>query len=172
MRRTVPWLVIAGLYLFATTSALAENPKPLAVLFLSSYDSAKFKTDSVGFLKFAQDMPAWLSNLFALYAKGRDVGGLDKLRPWGAVIEQGEKLAVYAFLPVTDAQELSRAMSDQISGVTEQAGGIHKVFAKETSKVMYAKEANGWVFVSDCSECLLTVPENPIELLDGMDKKY
>ena len=38
--------------------------------------------------------------------------------------------------------------------------------------VAYAKEQGGWLFVSDCQECLSTVPADPAGLLGGMQNQY
>jgi hypothetical protein len=117
-------------------------------------------------------MPTWMSSMFRLYAEGRDVYALDKSRPWGAVVNGGDKLTAYGFLPARDAESLSWELDEFIDSVSDVGSGIHKVVGTEAGKTLYAKEQNGWLFVADCETCLENVPADPTALLDGMDKEY
>jgi hypothetical protein len=171
MRKTF-LLVAAALPLAVSSPLLAQASKPLAVLSLSSYDAAKSSVDSINCVKDAQKLPTWLSSMVSLYAQGHDVAALDKSRPWGAVIQRGEKLSAYGFLPITNLQDLASDLGSYISNTTEVGDGVYKVVGTEADKELYAKEKNGWLFVSDKAECLADVPADPTSLFDGLDKKY
>lgn len=165
-------VLAAGLLVTGSMSAMAENPKPRVVLSMASYDKVKMATDDVAFVKDAPELPAWLSSFFELYARGRDVAGLCHERPWGALIQGTDKLSGYAFVPVTDVEELQNELASYIKSVSDQGNGIYKVVGTEEGKQLYAKEANGWLFVSARAEVLETVCNDPVKLIDGMDKTY
>jgi len=172
MRITGMLSLTAGLVLTLAASVSAQCSKPLAILSLSSYDSAKFDVHDVEMVKNVPQMPTWLSSMFALYAEGREAKGLDHSRPWGAVVQLGSNLSAYAFVPVTNAELLAQELKDHISSQKDVGNGVYEVQGKEAGIQLYAKEAKGWIFVSDSQETLTTVPENPTLQLDGMDKKY
>jgi len=150
----------------------AADSKPVVVLSLASYEDAVDAVESVGFVAAAPEMPAWLSSLFRLYSEGKEVGGLDHSRPWGAVIREGDKLSAFGFVPVKDAEFLAWELNEFIDSRTDVGGGIVKVVGTEPGKTLYAMESNGWLFVSDCQECLQAMPYDPVRLLGGMDKQY
>ncbi len=159
-------LLAAGLILIASAPALADGPKPRAVLSMSSYDQVKMATDDVAFVKDAPEMPTWLSSFFELYARGPDVEGLCHERPWGAVIQGTNKLHGYAFVPVTDVDALRHELALYISTVSDLGNGVYKVVGTETGKQLYAREANGWLFVSGHAEVLENVCIDPATLID------
>ncbi|WP_165223073.1 hypothetical protein [Aquisphaera insulae] len=165
-------LLSAGLMLATAPSALADAPKTRAVLSLASHDRVKIGTDDVAFVKDTPGMPTWLSSLFELYAKGRDVGGLSHDRPWGAVVQGEDTLSGYGFVPVKDLDLLRDELSSYIQDVTDEGDGIYKVVGAEAGKQLFARERNGWLFVSDRAEVLRDVCSDPATLLDGQDARY
>lgn len=171
MRKTL-FLVAAASFMASATPLFARDHKPLAVLSLSSYDAAKTATDSIGCVKAAQKLPTWLSSLLSLYAQGQEVSGLDKSRPWGAVVQHGERVSSYGFLPITSLESLAAELSSYISSTTELGDGIYHVIGTESGKELYAKQSGDWLFVSDSAEGLAHVPADPSSLLDGLDKKF
>ncbi len=171
MWKSITWVL--SVCLIVAAPAVAEDTKPLAVLSLTSHSDANFNPSSVDFVADADEMPTWLSSTLQLFAEGRGVWGLDASRPWGAVVQRtGSALSAYAFIPVDDPEGLAWELSDYIESQTEVAYGIYRIVGTEPGKQLYAREANGWLFVSDCPKCLATVNSNPIELLDDMHKQY
>jgi hypothetical protein len=166
-------LVVAGLCLAVVAPALAESPKPLAVLSLASYDDARFNVESVGFVAESPEMPTSLSSLIRLYAQGRELTSLDASKPWGAVIQLADgKLSAYGFAPVTDPESLAWDLDEYIDSTTEVGDGVYKVVGTEPGKQLYAKVVDGWIFAADCPEALDSVPADPATLLEGANKKY
>jgi len=165
-------LLSAGLFLAATVPVLADGPKPRVVLSMSSYDKVKMETEDVAFVKDAPELPVWLSSFIELYARGRDIYGLSHDRSWGAVVQGTDKLDGYAFVPVTDTSELQSELASYISSTSDLGNGIYKVVGTDAGKQLYAREADGWLFVSDRAEVLESVCNDPATLLEGMDKTY
>ena len=165
-------LLSAGLLVTVSVPTLAESPKPRVILSMASYDQVKMATDDVAFVKDTPGMPTWLGSFFALYAQGRDVAGLCHKRPWGAVLQGTDKLSAYAFVPVTDVEQLRTELASHIKSVTDVGNGVYKVEGVEEGKQIYARVANGWVFASDRAEALENVCSDPVKLIDGMDQTY
>ena len=176
MRKSLSLVMIAGLLLaisgFAAPSAMAAGPKPLVVLSLSSHSDVVGQIEALNEVAEAPEMPAWLSSTLKLFAGGRDLRGLDKSRPWGAVIQLDDKLSAYAFVPVADLEELSWELDAYIQSTTDLGGGMYEVVGTEGNKKLYTKQSGGWLFVSDDADTLDTVSENPCKLLGGLDKQY
>lgn len=171
MRKSV-LLVPAVLLLGAAAPALADGPKPQAILSLASHDKVKMAADEIAFVKDTPGLPTWFSSFVELYAQGRDVAGLAKDRPWGVVVQETEKLSGYAFVPVADLQALRDELSSYIGSVSDEGNGVYKVVGTEEGKQLYAREANGWLFVSDRAEVLATVCTDPATLVEGLDRTY
>jgi len=153
-------------------AAEAKSPQPLVVLSLSSYDDVAGEIESIAKLAEAPEMPTWLSGMLKLYGEGKEAGGLDKSRPWGAVIQLGDGLSAYGFFPVTDPETLSWELGDYIRDVEDVGDGIYKVIGEEEGKQLYALPSNGWLFIADCPDVLATVPSDPAKLLRGLNTQY
>jgi len=170
MRRSLVLALAAAVCLIVAGPAMA---KPLVVLSLTSHNDAQMDTTAIDFVAEADEMPTWLSSTLQLFAQGRGVAGLDASRPWGAAVElTNGKLAAYAFIPIKDLETLSWELYEHIDSTTEVSYGIYKVTGTEKGKELYAKELGGWLYVSDCPECLANVPYSPAKLIDGMNKDY
>ena len=163
MRKTL-FLVAVASFLVPAVPLFAREHKPLVVLSLSSHDAAKSATESINCVKDMQKLPTWLSSLLALYAQGQEVSGLDKSRPWGAVVQYGEKVAAYGFLPITSIDALASELSGYISSTTDLGDGTYHVLGTEAGKELYAKQSGDWLFVSDSAENLADVPADPTKL--------
>ena len=169
MSKKVLSLLLLGL---VASPAWADSPKTLVKLALSSYNKVQMDTEHVGFVQESPEMPVWLSSLFRLYAEGRDVQGIDHARPWGAVIQRGDGVSAYGFVPVVDAETLAYELAEFIDSRVEVSPGIYKVQGREPGEELYAKESQGWLFVSHCPDTLDSLPWDPAGELAGMNSQY
>ncbi len=126
----------------------------------------------VGFVQESPEMPVWLSSMFRLYAEGQDLQGLDRSRPWGAVIQRGDGLSAYGFVPVSDAETLGYELNEFIASRTEVGSGVYKVQGYESGQQLFAKESQGWLFISDNPDTLASVPWNPAQEIRDMNTQY
>jgi hypothetical protein len=150
----------------------AETTQPLVKLGLASYNKVQMDVGAVGFVQQSPEMPTWLSSLFQLYAEGSDLRGIDRSRPWGAVVQRGEGMSAYGFVPVRDAETLAWELDEFIANREEVSPGIYRVQGREPGKELYAKESQGWLFVSDRAESLTSTPWDPAKELGEMNSQY
>jgi hypothetical protein len=165
-------LLSAGMVLSTTMATLADDSKPRAILSLASQDKVKMATEEVSCIKEAPGAPTWMSSFFELYARGGEVSGLSSNRPWGIVLEGTEEFTGYAFVPVTDVEDLRYDLEQYISSTIDEGNGIYKVVGAQPGKELYARESGGWLFVSDCVKVLENVGGDPSRMIEGMDKTY
>jgi hypothetical protein len=165
--------LVLGLSVFAT-QAVAADAKPLVVLSMSSYDALVANPDCVKDIGQAPGAPTWFASMFRLFSQGKPLDGLDKTRPWGAVLQiQDDKLSAYGFVPVTDAQQLAAELGQYIASTSDWGNGIYRVEGTEGNKVLYAKVTEtGWILVSDSVNALSDAPDDPAKVLQGLNKQY
>ena len=118
-----------------------------------------------------------------LALKNQPLKGLDKDRPWGAVlfldrekfaegIRQPEQLLrFYAFVPVSDLKELLRVLEPAV-GPSKDAGNGALELKNKQGKPFYVKQVDDWAIFSDRVERLATPPANPMKLLAGLTREY
>lgn len=162
--------VAVGFLVPATTEG--ASPKPIAVLSLTSHQTLAGDTDGIGELAEVSDLPTWLASMLKLFAEGQGASGLDAARPWGAVVQLGDGLSAYGFVPIRDAEYLLWDLDDHIDSTEEVGSDVYCVTGKEPGKKLYARVAKDWVYVANCREDLADVASDPVALLSGLDKKY
>lgn len=172
MKYLVSVLALTACLLGVMTPATADAAKPIAVLSLTSHQDLQGDTDGIGELAKVSDLPTWLSSMFKLFAEGQGASGLDSTRPWGVVLQLGDGLSAYGFVPIRDAEYLLWDIEDHIKDTEDLGGGIYRVTGTEAGKQLYARVDAQWIYVAERSEDLSDVASNPAALLGGLDKKY
>ncbi len=171
MKYLVSCLLAAALVAgFMAPAAVAD--KPIAVLSMTSHNDLQGDTDGMGELAKISDVPTWLASTLKMYDEGRGLSGIDASRPWGVVLQLGDGLSAYAFLPVRDAEYLLWDIEEFIDETEEVGYEVYRVTGTEPGKQLYAKVTGSWVYVADSKEDLANVASDPIALLGGLDKKY
>ena len=92
--------------------------------------------------------------------------------PWGIVLQLGDGLSAYAFIPVRDAEYLLWDIEEFIDETEEVGWETYRVTGTEPGKQLYAKVTGSWVYVADSREDLSDVAADPVALLGGLDKRY
>jgi hypothetical protein len=179
MKRFLFLLLVAAMAVAApTTWAMADQSpsmaqKPVAVVSLAGYDAFMGDIKYVATLANNPELGAGVEGLLKLVTKNQGLAGLDKAKPWGAVIfVAGEKPSGYVFLPVTDFAKLADATEGLIGKVEDLGNGLHKIPGKNHKPPTYAKEGKGWAFFADKEENLTNLPDDPSALLGGLEKQY
>jgi len=179
MRKCLLAVLAAGVTLATSVelTARAASPsaaKPLAVLSATGFETLVGHADAIRGLTKAPHAPAWFESVVRLFSEGDGLAGLDRGRPWGAVVQiDGEKLSAYAFVPVTSAEMLHDSLSAHISSVSDCGGGVYHVVGSKGAKQLYAKVVGDeWIFVSKDADALADVPNDPSKLLAGMNEQY
>lgn len=174
----LPLLAIALLLgTFSLWASPAEGPKtlePVAVVSLSGYDEVKGDIEFVGKLSDNPHLANGLEALLKLFTKNRGLAGLDKARPWGAVIQSdGDDFVGYGFIPVTDLDELLSVMKPFVGEAKDVGGGVLKVKGKGAKKkTLYIVEQEGWAFFSENRDALPTSTVDPKQLLGDLPNQY
>jgi hypothetical protein len=188
MRTTWLSTIVVALLLGAATAgpALADTSnaaKPLAVLAFSGYNGLKGNVAYVGRLAGNPNLAVGLEVLVQLALKNQPLAGLDKDRPWGAVVlldqekfAQGVRqpeqlLAGYALVPVTDLKKLLQVLEPAVGPSKDAGEGALELKNKE-GKPFYVKQVDDWAIFSDHLERLATPPANPMKLLAGLSRQY
>jgi hypothetical protein len=188
MRKTWLSTVLVALLLGAAAAgpALADSPsaaKPLAVVAFSGYNGLKENVAYVGRLAGNPNLAVGLEVVLQLAMKNQPLKGLDKDRPWGAVlflddekfaqgVRQPEQLLrFYAFLPVTDLKALVQVLEPAVGPAKDAGDGALELKNKE-GKPFYVKQVNDWAIFSDHAERLAAPPADPMKLLAGLSRQY
>jgi len=178
VRKAVSFIMVVAVALGVCTArqVLADSQKaakPVAVVSFAGY------AELMGDLKFAgelgnhPDLDKNIEAVLKLFTKGRGLAGIDKNRPWGAVIRSGGgKPTGYAFVPVTDLEELL-ALLDKLGHKSKDAGdGIIEIDTKQKGKRLFVREGKGWAFFADKPEALAGTAADPAKLIAGLPQQY
>ncbi len=179
MRKTLMSSLAVALLLGPHSLGLARNAsaqelKPLAVISFSGYDAWYNDIEFVGKISGNPDLAKGGEAILKLFTRGKGLAGLDKTRPWGAVIlTDGENVGGGAFVPVTNPGELLEVVRPFLAEAVDIGDGIYKLRGKKaTDKPVYAKHVDGWVFFTDKPENFEHAPADPLALLGELPKQY
>lgn len=96
--------------------------------------------------------------------------GVDGTKPIGIVIStQGDQLRPLAFVPVTNLDQLLSQLQEVLGEPLDAGDGVIEL---QGPQPVFVKESNGWAFVSNEEGSLADLPENPVELLQGLPQQY
>jgi hypothetical protein len=188
MRKTFVSTILVALLLGAATAnaALADSSnaaKPLAVFAFSGYNGLKGDIALVGRLAGNPNLAVGLEVGLQLVLKNQPLSGLDKDRPWGAVllldqekfaqgVRQPEQLlSGYAMVPVTDLKALLQVLEPAVGPSKDAGDGALELKNKE-GKSFFVKQIDDWAIFSDRLERLATPPANPMKLLADLGRQY
>jgi hypothetical protein len=188
MRKTWLSTIAVALLLGAGTAgpALADSTKaakPLAVFAFSGYNGLKGNVAYVGRLAGNPNLAVGLEVVLQLALKNQPLAGLDKDRPWGAVLLLDEEkfaqgvrqpeqlLSGYAMVPVTDLKSLLQVLEPAV-GPSKDAGDGALELKNKQGKPFYVKQVDDWAIFSDRLERLATPPADPMKLLAGLSRQY
>lgn len=166
------WFAALTAGLVVPTAVEAAGLKPIAVLSLTAHQDLQGNTAGIGELAKVSDLPTWLSSMLTLFAEGKDVNGLDAARPWGVVLQLGDGLSAYGFVPVNDPEGLRWALGSYIKEMKEVGQGVYHVVGTEPGKELYARLSGDWIYVAATPKDLAYVATNPATLLGGLEKKF
>jgi len=148
-----------------------EDVQPLGVLSIASYDTLREDVAYIGRLTNNPHLATGLEVMLNLATKSRGVEGLDKTRPLGAVaITNGDELAGYVCLPVSDFDALRETAKVMDAKITDQGDGVWKIKTKK--KPLYIKEISGWIVATEQRTVLDVVPAEPGKALADVGHQY
>ena len=146
---------------------------------LSSYQQLADDLALIGKLVDQPGLSAALDQTLNQLTQGQGLPGLDKSKPWGLTVSSdGQQFHVLAFLPIADTGKFIDALGPVLGKVTKEEEDVWTVeldfqnplalFIQE----LYFTNKNGWTFLCTQHEMLDNLPDDPVELLDGLEKEY
>lgn len=178
MKRFVMPLVgaalLAGAFLscWSAVPAAAAEKKPLVVMALAGYDRIRSDIAYVGQISDNPGLDVNLEAVLKLFTRGQGLAGVDKFRPWGAVLfaEESGQPSGFGFIPVSDAAKLFEVLAPLV-GQGEDAGGGVKKFGRGP-RAMFVKQHEQWLLLSNKPESLNDVSGDPSRWLGDLTKEY
>ncbi len=161
--------------LWATPAAAPKPLKPVAVVCFAGYNELKADVAFVGKISGRPRLADNLEAALELFTGGKGLAGLDKSRPWGAVIQtDGDEFTGYAFFPVTDLEALVKVVEPYARRVEQLDGGVYKIVGKgfKAETIYVQEQLPGWAIAAKKPELLVVAAADPTGLIEGPAKQY
>lgn len=173
MKKLVLAALAAALLWVAPSGALAQDEpemKPLFVVSFSGWQELVDDIDLVGKETDDPELAQGLEGLLTLVTQGQGLQGLDKERPWGLVVQTDElQFQILGFLPVTDLDKFLEALA-AVGEPEDMGDGVFKLDIQPMA--IFFKQSGDWTYISIGNEFPEDLPEDPVTLLDGLNKEY
>lgn len=166
-------LVLGGWCLWAATadSTPSKDWKPVAVVSVSGYDKLMDNIAMLGKVSGSPEFARELITILKLIAIQQEMGGPDRTRPWGAVLQtDGDELTSCAFIPSSNLSKLATMVEPFVGKAEEFGRGIYKV--RSRVKPVYITQRDGWAFFAYSPEALDAAPSDPMALLANLNTQY
>lgn len=97
--------------------------------------------------------------------------GIDGKQRIGVVLslDESKELQTLGFVPVTDLDTVLQQLSGQLGEPQALGDGVLEL---QGPQPLFVKEQNGWAFLAQSVDGLQKLPQNPAQLLEGIDKEY
>lgn len=173
VKKSLLSLLALTLLLGATRPVVAQETKPLVVVTFSGYDELIKDLNYVGQLSGKPQLGQTLEGLLGFFTGGQGLQGLDKSKPWGAILAtDGAAFPKAVYLPVTDVQKLMASLVTFI-GMPQDAGdGIWQVEVQANQTTLFIKAEDGWARIAQQAEDIKLLPKDPTGLMGGLEKQY
>jgi hypothetical protein len=152
--------------------AQAAEAKPIAALAVAGYNELINDVNFVGKLIDKPEIGAAAEGFLSLATQGKGLAGIDKERPWGAIVQaKGEQdFSGYLFVPIKDFKEVLGLL--ELFSTVDEESGVYKLTPKDGQKSAYLKHLGAWAYLSDKAESLPTSDADPMAALKGLAKNY
>lgn len=148
-----------------SAQAQSSKAKPIAIVTLNSVNNLLEDVNFIGSLAGQPRMADQIRPFVGM------MQGLDNDQPIGLVIQSdGVSPGGAICIPVTDFKMLVGGL--QMFGVTSEDGPDGTVQINAQGQTLFAKEANGWAFISMMPQMLENLPADPGELFGTLTKEY
>ncbi len=148
----------------------AAAAKPFVTVSFAGYNALRGQIDAVGKLAGNPGLAPGLEGVVTLLTQGKGLAGLDKTRPWGAVVPVSSQdrtfdllaASYYVFVPVTDLKQLAALLPNPANGkpLTPGADGVYEITFRP-GDTFYVMQKGSWAFLAGNREVLKDVPADP-----------
>ncbi len=168
MKKFLLSLAAVGLALVAAARTPAQDDnKPLLVLSLPSVEALIKDIGYLGGVAGREGIERTVED--ALKERAGGLKGLDRAKPIGlAVTTDGAGVQFLGFVPASDADGLLALLP---FGTEDAGDGVKRIVAP-LPVTLNLKSKGGWLFLSNQASTLEKLPDDPIKLLDGIEKQY
>lgn len=163
-------LLLALVASFAlTTSGVAQaqdgNMKPLAVIAFNNVNNLLDDANFIGLLAGKPGVADQVRPIIGMLV------GLDTDQPIGLIVQtDGIAPSGVLCLPVKDLKTLLDGVG--MFGITREDGPDGTIQIGAQGQTLFAREANGWAYLSMMPQMLDNLPANPGEILNTLTKDY
>ncbi len=162
---------IGGQLASQATAQSDSEQKPVAVIAASSYSELLADIDYLGELGGRPAAGQQIEGMLALFTQGKGLQGLEKEKPWGAVVmTDGFQFNPIVCLPVSDLDALLRLIEGFGMATSDVGDGITEIESPNQS--IYVKKTGGWAFVAQKPELLTETPADPTALFKSLTDEY
>jgi len=173
-------LVLAATTLLATfagplnRSAVAQSdgePKPMAIVTLAGYDALIEDINFVGAFGGQEELAQSVEQMIMLFTQNKGLAGLDKTKPLGLIVQSnGMDISGALCLPVTSLEELTKTLMPFGVMAEDKGDGLTEISA--SGQTLYAREKDGWAFLSIMPQMLENLPADPAKVFETLTKDY
>jgi hypothetical protein len=166
------WMLVAGTVNAAEKAA--EGAKPVVTISFSGYNALLQNVKHVGELAGRPELAQAVEGMVAMVTAGKGLSGLDKDRPWGAVLYSTQDgFSAQGFVPVSDLKQLLSAIPNPATGepFAPDSKGVYEM-KNSDGKTIYFAQKGTWAVVADSHEGLENLPADPVAQLGGLEKTY
>ena len=157
----------------AADDASAKAAKPVAMFSLAGYDAFKGDINYLGKLANQPELGNNLEGVLKLFTKNQGLAGVDKTRPWGAIVQtDGETFSATASSPSPTPPSWPTSSSRSSTSPKTWATASARSPARGRAQPLFTKELKGWLFLADKPGNLVDLPDDPAALLGGLEKQY
>jgi hypothetical protein len=166
MRFSILLIVCAAL----APPCLAAEWRPVAVVSFAGWDELHADLAWLGQLVQAPELTQTLGKGLAARSGVSQLPGLDKQRPWGAVVQtDGLRVVPIVFVPVHDAARLLQALTPWIGEAQVVTPETWKIGRNTLTGYVFARD--GWVYLAQTLEALEALPD-PRAVLGDLPSRY
>jgi hypothetical protein len=165
-------MAVSVVFGMGLSQSAAADTEPIAVLAVASYNDLVSDVDFVGSLIERPQLGAVMDGGVALITQFKGLVGVDKTRPWGAIVQaSGEAdCSVCVLVPLTDFKQALSLL--ELYSTVASEGDHYKLTLKNSEKVRYVKQHGTWAIFAEKPESLVHCDADPSALLGRLEKEH
>jgi hypothetical protein len=160
-------LVAVALFIAPPAQAIAQAPKPVALVSVASIKENLADVSHITRLTGMTDQADT-----AMFFVRAMLSGIDKERPLGVYfVSKPDGFHGIAFIPF-EQNGLATFLKVQKETLGEPKDVGNGILEVGNGKTAFLKEQGGWVFAAESKEFLSGLPDNPVAMLGNLPKEY
>lgn len=147
--------------------------KTIAVVALSGYRALLDDVNYLGGLMGSPGQADMVEMMVNMSTQGQGIPGLDKMKPWGVVVEaNGMNMTQVVCIPTSDLAGILDLVK-QFQVTSADAGdGVTELSMPQSPRPMFVKQVDDWVFAASAAEMLDNPPADPTSMMQELLTEY